>query len=169
MSTEKTYVTLEPVDADKHYPIGKPIRLSWEHAEPLLAVRAIEEPTATDEPEPTGDADQAQADGEGLEFEAPEVQAVAKLGRQLDDMQAALVAEREAVGALTQAHELAQQELLQAREDIQALQTAKAAAASELAELKLLHEEAMAAKAQLAGEVAELQAKLAAATKPKKS
>lgn len=161
MSTEKTYVTLEPVDADKHYPIGKPIRLSWEHAEPLLAVRAIEEPT--------GDADQAHLEGEGLAFENAEVQGFLNLGRQLEDAHAALLAEREAARVLAEAHELAQQELLQAREDIQALQTAKAAATSELAELKLLHEDALAAKAQLAGEVAELQAKLAAATKPKKS
>jgi chromosome segregation ATPase len=141
MSTKKTYVVQEPVDHDgERYTPGAPIELASKDALPLLAVRAIAEPSAED-----GQALQQAAalDLDGLDHLRTEISELTGLNLQLNA------------------------ELLQAREDIQSLQTAKAQAASDLAELQTLHSETVAANSALTTEVTELQDKLAAATATK--
>lgn len=155
MNIKKTFVVLEPVEHDgERYTPGSPIELHSKDALPLLAVRAIAEPSAED----------------GLALQQAQVLDLDQLG-ELDKLTAELgelvgvnqqlnVQLRDADAAL----EASEAALAQARDDIQSLQTAKAEAASELAQLQAQHLETARAKSQLAGEVDALQAKLAVAS-----
>lgn len=51
----QNYITVEPMDNGKPLPVGSPIKLTFEQAEPLLAVRAIRLATADGDSLPAAD------------------------------------------------------------------------------------------------------------------